>query len=79
MWGPVTDSPLARERKVRAAQDWEARAKRAAQLVQERIGVPVEPLTVLGGLWAPLDAVEAWLGISPTNSPAPLTQTTEEH
>lgn len=57
----------------RNSQAWQERAQRAAQLAQERTGIPVEPLPVLGGLWASLEAVEAWLGISQPASPPLLT------
>lgn len=53
----------------RNAQAWLERAQRAAQLVQERTGLPVQPLAPMGGLWAPLEAVETWLGISQPGTP----------
>lgn len=70
--------PTPRARDIRAAQEWQQRAERAAALTRERTGMPIEPLPVLGGLWAPLEAVEAWLGLSPAVPPPLLPETTKE-
>lgn len=68
----MTGTPRQREEAVRRARQWQERVERAAELTRERTGVPVEPLAFLGGLWAPLEAVEAWLGIdSPATPPPP--------
>lgn len=75
----MTQTPREREQVVRRAEEWRVRAAKAAELARERTGIPVEPMAVLGGLWAPLEAVEAWLGITPPHSPEPLTQSSKEH